>query len=325
MRESVSIVVCTYNGGRFLRAQLDSLLAQTYPVAEIIIQDDGSTDDTMSILADYAARHPYIKVYSNEGAHGINANFYSAMRRASSRWIALCDQDDVWEPGKIARQMEAVGDCLLCASRSAPFSEDGSFVFYDKRVPNVTLLRMLYCAEIAGHTMLVNRRLLDMLPMQSAACRKRCYDCVLSVAAAACQSIVWLDDVLVHQRRYVTASTYTSAADSLPTVNNGVNMLVWCLRHYFTVKCRSAGTYREWEEFLRLLGTDNPVSRDGIRMMQLQQSTTLADVVRLTAFCVRHRQEILHTKGRFPQNLVRALLFPLTSCYYQRKVIASGQ
>jgi len=322
MREkTVSIVVCTFNGSRYLRPQLDSLLAQTYPVAEIIVQDDGSTDDTMSILADYAANHPSIKVFSNQGPHGINANFYSAMRRASSQWIALCDQDDVWEPQKIERQMAAIGHHLLCAGRSVPFSADGSFVHDDGRRPNTTLLRMLYCAEIAGHTMLLNRRLLDMVPMQSAVCRNRCYDIVLSVAAAAYGSIQWIDEVLVHQRRYASANTYTSVEDSLPTAHNGIRMLRWCLRHYADVKRRSAGTYRDWEEFLTLLGADNPVARDGIRMMQLQQSSRLTDVLKLTLFCARHREEILHTKGRFPQNLIRAVLFPLTSCYYQRAVV----
>ncbi|EJX09510.1 protein containing Glycosyl transferase, family 2 domain protein, partial [gut metagenome] len=53
---SVSVVLCTYNGAKFLREQLDTILAQDYPLLEVLVQDDGSTDDTASIVAAYAER-----------------------------------------------------------------------------------------------------------------------------------------------------------------------------------------------------------------------------------------------------------------------------
>ena len=97
----VSIVICTYNGEHFLSEQMDSLLQQTYPVDEIIVQDDGSTDGTMAVLNGYAANNPVIKLFRNEGKHGVNNNFFSALRRASGEYIAICDQDDIWEPTKV--------------------------------------------------------------------------------------------------------------------------------------------------------------------------------------------------------------------------------
>ena len=56
--KKVSVVMCTYNGERFLREQLNSILAQDYPLYEIIVQDDRSTDDTWDILKSYCAAHP---------------------------------------------------------------------------------------------------------------------------------------------------------------------------------------------------------------------------------------------------------------------------
>lgn len=56
--------MCTYNGGLYLREQLDSLLRQTRKADEIVVQDDCSTDSTLDILAEYSRKYPYIKVYA---------------------------------------------------------------------------------------------------------------------------------------------------------------------------------------------------------------------------------------------------------------------
>ncbi len=321
--ENVSVVLCTFNGEKYLRQQLDSILCQTYPLYEVIIQDDGSTDNTESIISEYLSGHDNISFYKNESVHGINSNFYSAMQRAKGDYIAICDQDDIWEKDKIALQIASIGNKLMCAGRSKPFSEDGSFVYYDIRMPNVTLLRMLYCAEIAGHTMLIRRDLLDLLPRECRVVKNRCYDIVLSVLAAAYDSIVFLDKVLVHQRRYVTANTYTSTEDCLPTPNNAWHMLSWAIKKYMRIKELSKPVYRDWEEFLSCLNTNHEICREGIRMMHFQQSTRVVDTFRLVWLCLCHREEILHTRGHMPYNALRAVLFPLTSCYYQRSLILS--
>ena len=150
----ISVVVCTYNGERYLKEQLESILQQSYPVEEIIVQDDGSTDDTMQLLRDYAQRYPQIKVYNNDsGQHGINANFFSAMQRAKGDYIAISDQDDIWEPDKLRLQAEAIGDKLLCSGFSVPFSSDGFPVQVDMRRPCLHSLRNCYLSEMAAHTM----------------------------------------------------------------------------------------------------------------------------------------------------------------------------
>lgn len=66
MAAKVSIVLCTYNGAKYIKEQLDSILSQTYPLYEIIVQDDDSIDETVEILNEYATKNPLIKVYKNE-------------------------------------------------------------------------------------------------------------------------------------------------------------------------------------------------------------------------------------------------------------------
>ena len=100
--KKISIVLATYNGERFLAQQIDSLLAQDYPDFEIVACDDCSGDSTLSILEDFCKRYSArFKVLRNERNIGYIANFERGIRAAAGDYIALCDQDDVWLPGKL--------------------------------------------------------------------------------------------------------------------------------------------------------------------------------------------------------------------------------
>ncbi|WP_419869670.1 glycosyltransferase family 2 protein [Chryseobacterium sp. CT-SW4] len=97
-----SVALCTYNGERFLRKQLDSILAQTVPVDEIIICDDHSTDGTPAILLDYQKKFPDLfKIYSNDTTLKSVKNFEKAISLCTHDIIFLSDQDDIWLPFKV--------------------------------------------------------------------------------------------------------------------------------------------------------------------------------------------------------------------------------
>ena len=99
-KKTVSVVMCTYNGEKYLREQMDSILAQTYPIHEIIVCDDYSTDGTMNILQEYATKFPFIKVHRNTRNKGCNQNFHDIFYQVSKKvdYIAISDQDDIWFP-----------------------------------------------------------------------------------------------------------------------------------------------------------------------------------------------------------------------------------
>lgn len=151
--KTVAVVMCTYNGGEFLREQLDSILAQTYPVAEIIVQDDCSTDSTMEILRSYASRHDIIKVWRNDRNLGFNLNFKSAVMRATADFVAISDQDDVWMPHKIERQVAAIGRCNICYSDHLRGADMRTAHTVSPRCSPEALL----FGGFAGHTMLLRR------------------------------------------------------------------------------------------------------------------------------------------------------------------------
>jgi len=110
MPNKFSIAMCTYNGARHLREQLDSIAAQTRPPDELVICDDGSTDATRAIIRDFAASAAFpLYFLINEQNLGSTKNFERAIGFCVGDYIALSDQDDVWLPGKLA-QLEAEFD-----------------------------------------------------------------------------------------------------------------------------------------------------------------------------------------------------------------------
>lgn len=100
---SVSIAMATYNGQKHIRQQLESLAAQDHPPAELVVTDDASTDETLSILDYFSKSSSFpVRIYRNESRLGYRANFMRAANLCRSDLIAFCDQDDRWYPTKIA-------------------------------------------------------------------------------------------------------------------------------------------------------------------------------------------------------------------------------
>lgn len=97
----LSVALCTYNGAEYLREQLDSIAEQDVKVDEVIVCDDGSTDDTVLILREYADKKILpIKIVENNKQLGVIANFEQAILACTGDIIFCSDQDDIWMPYK---------------------------------------------------------------------------------------------------------------------------------------------------------------------------------------------------------------------------------
>jgi glycosyltransferase involved in cell wall biosynthesis len=107
--ERISVALCTYNGARFLPAQLESILAQTRQPDEVHVFDDCSTDNSVELLVRFAAQAAFpVQIYRNAERKGSILNFEQAIRACSGTLIALSDQDDIWHPERLRRSEEAL-------------------------------------------------------------------------------------------------------------------------------------------------------------------------------------------------------------------------
>ena len=95
----ISVCIATYNGEMFIREQIDSILRQLSSDDEIIVSDDGSTDDTISIINSIDDKR--IRIIEGPIKHSPTPNFECAMKEAKGDYIFLADQDDVWKPNKV--------------------------------------------------------------------------------------------------------------------------------------------------------------------------------------------------------------------------------
>ena len=205
MTTRISVCMATYNGSLFLGEQLTSILSQLGPDDELIISDDHSTDETLSILAGYT--DPRIRLIANPGRRGHVQNFAYAMQHASGEFIALSDQDDIWVENRLERMVERLRRLPPCSLAIGDFTEFGLNATLETQAPlgpnpvnrTVGLLRIfLGRAKYFGSAFLFRRDLLRyVLPIPPYI---EAHDIWIAMNAALRGKVDHLEEVTVMRR-----------------------------------------------------------------------------------------------------------------------------
>lgn len=205
----VSVVLCTYNGSKFLKDQMDSLIAQTHETIEIIVSDDHSTDGTYELLLDYRKKHPHIRLFRNEENVGYVKNFEMAIQQCKGEYIALCDQDDIWELSKITELVNGIHDDVLIYHDSRFMDETGQIM--DKKLSDVVNFydgdqaeAFLFFNCISSHAVMFKRELLGhLLPFPNGGF----HDAWIGYVACNLGSITFVEECLVAYRQHAGSAT----------------------------------------------------------------------------------------------------------------------
>lgn len=205
----ISVALCTYNGALYLSEQLDSLLGQDYPRLEIVAVDDASTDHTIDILQEYAAKDARIHVYRNSENLGFLTNFAKALQLCRGELIAPCDQDDVWLPSKLSRLYETLGDGSMSYCDSELVDAGGKSL--QRRVSDKLLLgdiddplALAFYNCVSGHAMLFRQTLVEAaMPIPPILF----HDWWLAVVASSRGRIMYCSEALVLYRQHDAAVT----------------------------------------------------------------------------------------------------------------------
>lgn len=209
----ISVCLATYNGDAYVDAQLRSVLEQLSPEDEVVIADDGSTDRTVSVIE--ALGDPRIRVVATEGGLGVVKNFERAIVASRGDVIFLCDQDDVWLPGKVGRCVAALHSHLLvvtdCKVVDSQLNEIAPS-FFRLRNSGSGMLHNLWKNSYLGCCMAFRRELLEYalpfphgIPM---------HDMWLGMIAETKGRVAFLAGPLLLYRRHASNASDTAGKSS---------------------------------------------------------------------------------------------------------------
>lgn len=214
----VQVLLACYNGGMYLPRQLATLREQDDPCFSVLMQDDGSSDGTPSLLREVAGEDERFHL-AEENGHRLGAigNFWSLLRQSDGELIALCDQDDEWDSCRLSRCREALdqaearygadtpllvhSDCRLIDGDGAPLAE--SFFRRQGWDPAATALsRLLVQNNVTGCTLMMNAPLRRLALQHGDPAKMYMHDWFLALTAAAFGQIVFIPDPLVRYRQH---------------------------------------------------------------------------------------------------------------------------
>ncbi len=227
----ISVCLTTYNGEKFIKDQLLSILGQTVLPSEIIICDDGSHDHTLSIIDNiiegYSGQVAF-RIHRNSTPLGVIKNFEHAISLASGPYFALCDQDDIWESNKLEVQLETVVENERRFGESFPLLcvHDLAVILQDRKLswpsvwnrlgdsPIIPNSHIFFTNKYYGCTMFFNGALRNIaLPFPS---NIPMHDHWLALNAYCCGKILTVKEALIRYRRHADNLTSLSEEPRWP-------------------------------------------------------------------------------------------------------------
>lgn len=207
MLPKVTVLMAVYNGERYLREAIDSVLGQTFADFEFLIIDDASCDSTSEIIAEYADRDQRIVILRNQVNMGLTKSLNKGLHVARGEYIARQDADDVSLPGRLEKQvaiLEENPDVILVSGNIDLIDSDGHVWRRPRRMgrPRLVAWFLIFYNHLGGHSQVMFRRqpVVDLGGYSEERPYSQDYELWLRLAEVG--SIVIMPDVILRQRRH---------------------------------------------------------------------------------------------------------------------------
>lgn len=234
----VSIAMATYNGETFIKAQLDSILAQSFSEYELIVCDDGSADKTVCILEEYASKDSRVKIIKNETNLGYARNFMKAVSLCSGDYIFLADQDDIWDKNKISKMMSVMQktpSIKLLVCKDFDFqngSELPEINDAQMRINTISSKKSLLHCAYRGLNMCLRKSFAeDVLKRFDISKPFPAHDWLLQIFATEEKGIYALNQILAFHRKH-SNNTASSGEDTTSRYTKRISVLKKTIAHY---------------------------------------------------------------------------------------------
>lgn len=212
--DKVSIILCTLNGEKYIKKQLLSISDQDYANIEVVISDNGSSDDTCNIIQEWSKDKSNV-IFIKQEEIGLNANFFNAISFASGTYISFCDQDDIWFPNKISKLVDfhkkhEYASMAYCLSK--PFNNenfDNAFMKTRgksiKRLEGSEIKKTLLVSFTLGHNILIKKSVLNKIPFLKS--EVIAYDWWITISSMCIGPIKCLNEELTYWRQHDNNTT----------------------------------------------------------------------------------------------------------------------
>lgn len=202
----------TYNGERYIKTQLESILGQLHPHDEVIICDDGSSDGTIDSI--HSFNDSRIKLFHNS-FRNVVANFQAAIEKAEGDYIFLSDQDDIWYDHKVKVMTSHLDTCVMVFSNLSLFRNDQyqtSELLYDPHIDKSGFLKNFVSNNYVGATMAFNKSLVKhILPFPK---NLSMHDSWIGLVAEMYGRTKYVNEPLVYYRRHQSNLSTTGGKSS---------------------------------------------------------------------------------------------------------------
>jgi len=270
----VSVVMPAYNVAWCIRRAIDSVLAQDYGARELIVVNDGSTDDTGNVLQSYGGG----LILINQDNRGMSAARNAAIRRARGTYIAFLDADDWWLPEKLSRQVELMRDrpeLGFCSTAARVVNEEGKLLnLWGCRQRGSQMLTTLFAenAAIAGgcSAVMVRRELVDQVGLFDESLRGL-EDPDLWIRLSAVSSYACIDEplaVILRREKSVSRNLDAMRSSTLRSMQKNRALLPPDLRGRFWRDCL-AGIYTDYAKPAYRAGRIGRALGDTLRALML--------------------------------------------------------
>ncbi len=228
-----SVVMATYNGELYVSEQIESVLKNMKENDELIISDDGSSDNTKTIVRSYMSCNKNIKLIEGPKG-GVTRNFENALKHVQGEVIFLCDQDDIWATNKIETVLSAMQGDITLVMHDAVVIQGEKVIypsFMQHRGSKLGLVNNLIKNSYIGCCMAFKRELLDyILPFPEKICM---HDQWIGLISERYGRSKCLSDKLIQYRRHENNASTMTGYSILRKLKNRSNMVVALMKRIY--------------------------------------------------------------------------------------------
>ena len=256
--EKVDILLATYNGEKYLREQIDSILNQTHTEFRLLISDDGSTDGTIEILKEYKEKDARIDVFFQENNLGVVKNFEFLLEKVEAKYYMFSDQDDIWKETKIEKSLNKIEEGFDLVYSDLEVVDENLNVTYSSywklkgiynKIKKYNNFESLYLNNfITGCTMISKKELINsFMPLPNTS-KFVLHDYWISLIISQNGKIAYIEEPLIKYRQHKNNKVGSKKkTDELKSIDEIRSLFIQVKKEHFSVFIENENKFKSEE------------------------------------------------------------------------------